>query len=338
MEKLILIIGLLILNHPIIAQIAAEDSVINKAKKDIYSEKPYDGTENFLGENPQKYIGQTLQVKEKLPSKREEGYKGFVINQNKPLTNFINSYKGEGNYNSIYEALAGKYFEVIDVQRHPEAIVNSATYGKTYFLTLKAKENGDTLYYVYESDKLHDFPFLVSKFYQTQINNLIGQHYVFTNTVLENITNIETRKKIKQIPSQVWECIDLQVIEHTKEEVSSFYALALILINPLGEKAYLLHESFLGKKTFSPKIKIKDWSKPMRIYTQLEAKTYETKFGQRNWLRILDGTIAEGFTKEMVLLAWGEPINTKKVSYGSKWTYSANKKVFFEGGLLMTLY
>ena len=347
MEKLILILGLFVLNRSTIAQIVTEDRIINKAeevftKKDIYTEKPYDGSENFLGENAEKYIGQILQVKEKLTAKRATGYKGFVIDKNKPLTNFINIYKGEGNYHSAYDALVGKYFKVIAVQKHPEYIVNSVTYGETYFLTLEAQESGEIVYYIYESDKLHDFPFIVSKFFQTQINNVLGQHYVFTNVVMEDAINIETRKKIEHTPGQVWECIDLQLVEHTKEDVSSFYALALMLMNPLGEKAYILYESFLGKKTFmqtiSPKAEIKGWSETLRAYSQAEAKTYETRFGQRNWLRILDGTIAEGFTKEMVLLAWGNPVRIEEVSYGTKWTFFSEKTLFFEGEILMTLY
>ena len=106
---------------------------------------PYDGTINFLGNNVQKYVGEELYLKGKDESSRKYGYADFVINYKKNSYSSSNIYKCCDDNHSKYSELAGKYFKVLEVIKHPEAekIKNTELYdlySTKYFLKLEEKE------------------------------------------------------------------------------------------------------------------------------------------------------------------------------------------------------
>lgn len=95
-------------------------------KKEETASEPYDSLQNFLGKDVYKYIGQDLCLNGKAESLRKYGYDHFVINyQFSGYNTEKNKYKCCDSYNSKYYELAGKYFNVIAVHKHPKAVISS---------------------------------------------------------------------------------------------------------------------------------------------------------------------------------------------------------------------
>ena len=119
----------------------------------------YDSLKNYLGNNVNQYIGQELYLTPLHKDLRKYGYQGFYTSSDDEYKiNGENIYKccQHGNpIESIYEELAGKYFTVLEVIKHPK------DYNNKYFLKLKVKESGDVCYYKY-NDMAYFFPFIVT--------------------------------------------------------------------------------------------------------------------------------------------------------------------------------
>ena len=125
MKKLFFAI-LLLTSNLIIGQIKTTKAI---AKDDSNASKPYDSLSNFLGEDVYKYIGQELYLKGVNKELRGYGYSNFYTTTSTRLNLGENIYKccAEVNkYNSKYEDLAEKYFQVLDVT---EQIFVSSTLG-----------------------------------------------------------------------------------------------------------------------------------------------------------------------------------------------------------------
>lgn len=270
------------------SQISTTKVAEEKSELDV---EAYDSLTNFLGEEVRKYIGQTLYLVGKKETSRKYGYEGFLKNYKKGDGKF-NVYKCCESYNSKYDSLAGRYFEVVEVHEHPKAKDAPYLYGDKFFLELIEKKSGDDLYFKYDSEFDFRFPFLVVGFYEKQKESLVGKKFVFGNYLLDHEgyssgLDIETGKKVTNTLNQRWECVDLTVDK-------KYYRLSLIVKNSLGEKA-------------SVSIKALEDDSYVRCFTEKEAETYESRFGKNNWLKILDGVVLIGFTEEMVLLSWGKP-------------------------------
>lgn len=50
--------------------------------------------------------------------------------------------------------------------------------------------------------------------------------------------------------------------------------------------------------------------------------------------RIMEGKIAIGMTKDMVLMSWGYPANVNDASFGDGWMYSTGQFLYFFDGKL----
>ena len=100
-----------------------------------------------------------------------------------------------------------------------------------------------------------------------------------------------------------------------------YYTLSLVIKNSLGDKTIVSLESLL------------DGYLKGKFYTLKESKSYESRFGKKNWFKILDGLVVVGFTEEMVLLSWGDPEDINKASYGEQWIYDG-QYLYFKNGKL----
>jgi len=317
MKKLIL--PFLILSNIIYGQIKTT-KVLTKVEQ--VDKTPYDSTKNFLVEEPQKYIGQELYLKGMAESLRKYGYSGFVLDYKEPMfSNKKNIYKCCESYNSIYSELAEKYFTVLEVIKHPKGDSGNSSdeylYGKKWFLKLKEKESGDTVYFEYDSQYEHSFPFIVVGFYDKLKKNCQGKKFVLgkssTDFYAEEI-DINTGQKVIFNPGEKWECIDISVEE-------KYYYLSLLLKDKLGQTITINYEQIIGDNKFHD------------IFTSTENDTYEKKFGKMNWTKILNNEVVIGFTEEMVILSWGKPEKINKASYGDQWVYD-EKYLYFEFGKL----
>lgn len=290
-------------------------------KVEISDKAPYDGTKNFLGEDVYKYVGQELYLKGVSEKLRKFGYENFVIDYRQDgLINKLNVYKCCDSYNSKYDALAGKYFKVLDVIKHPKAAESEFVYGQKYFLKLQEK-NGDTVYFEYDSRFENSFPFIVVGFFEKQKQLVIGKDFVFADEILKSSTDIQTGKVVTTKTGQKWKCTDLTIEEE-------YYTLSLIIVNSVGEKTTISCDSVFGK-----------WRRG-RAYFGEEADSYRSKFGSASFDTILQGKVRLGMTMEMCRLSWGEPksINETISAAGktAQWVYSDNY-LYFTNGILTTI-
>jgi hypothetical protein len=290
-------------------------------KKDNVDNSIYDSTQNFLGDNVFKYIGQELYLKGQSESLRKYGYDNFLLDYTKEKGE-KNTYKCCDGFNSKYNDITNKYFVVLDVIKSPKAKENETLYGRRYFLKLKEKESNDIVYYQYDSkyDK-HSFPFIVVGFFDKQKKLLLGKSFVFADKTLKKKRDINTGKEITIKTGDVWICKDLTI-----EEV--YFSLSVVVENSLGENTTIMHGSVSGEYSYG------------RSYEINQAEDYKNRFGKDNFTKILEGNVSIGMTKEMCKLSWGEPtkINETINSNGKteQWVYS-NNYLYFDGDKLTTI-
>jgi hypothetical protein len=289
------------------------------ATKAIPVEKlTYDSTQIFLGKDVNKYLGQDLYVKGRSESLRKYGYDGFLTDYTK--SKFDKAvYKCCDGYNSKYDELSGKYFTVLDIIKHPRASEDEYFYGKKSYLKLQEKESKDVLYFEYDSQFEHTFPFIVVGFFEKLKKQAVGQKFIFGSTKLrfgDDELDLKTGKPIIFNLGEKWECYDVTIEE-------KYYNLSLLLKDKSGQILSIHYEMAVGLKKYYD------------VFTEKEAEKYKTKFGLDNWNTILQGKVRIGMTKEMCKLTWGEPKDVNEtITAGKKseqWVYSDNY-VYFDNG------
>lgn len=280
----------------------------------------YDSLKNFLGNDVRGYIGQTLYLNKKPHYRRSEGYEGFVLDYTKYKYDKANIYECCGASYSKYEAMAGKRFKVLDVQRHPQAFGRPLRYGNVYYLQLLDIEKKTTMYYEYNANMEALFPFICEGFWAKTKRRMIGSQLVLKNNAFTDNTDMVTKKQVYCAPGTVWNCDNVIVDEH--------YNLALVLSNNKNQKIavdYLALQRTRGNKYFSPQ----------------QAKVNKQKFGTENWHNVLMSQIRTGMTKEMCRIAWGEPQRVNATNehdkHGEQWVYE-DQYLYFNNGVLTSTH
>jgi len=310
MKKIALIFATIILTTTISAQ---------KNKKQEVVALPYDSTTNFLGKDAQQYTGQELFLKGLDKSSQRYGYSGFILKYKKDddiLNDEKNIYKPNDNYNSRYEDLAAKYFQVLEVVKHPKAKSNAGDYGDEYYLKLQEKSSGDILYYKYNADAEYTFPFIVTGYFLKQKELQAGKEYVISDDILKMSRNLTTGKALTFTTGQTWKCIDL-TMDNTNNELS------LILQNKGGMKTAIPYSLLENNESIK------------KVYTAAEATTLTKKYNVNNFRRILQNKVRTGMTKDMTRLAWGEPTDIKQSGNTEQWIYPAGQ-VNFRGDKIIS--
>ena len=292
-----------------------------KTQPDLNENSQYDSLTNFVGINVHQYLGQTLYLKGISKILRQFGYDGFYKDP-----------KGKSKYKccdgsgSKYNDLNGKYYKVLEITKHPMADSKDELYAKLYssksILKLQEKESNDILYFEYNNESKHSFPFIVVGFFEKAKKSVINKEFIFADIVLKGSMNIETAKEVTIFTGQKWKCIDFTIDEE-------FFNLSLILQNPIGEK------TLIGYESIATECAIKDLT-----FTPEQVESYSKKFGSENFDKILKGKVAIGMTKEMCLLSWGKPkkINETITANGKteQWVYNDNY-LYFENGTVITI-
>lgn len=303
MRKTLLIAVLALLSYSIFAQ---------KNKKQEIDILPYDSTRNFLGKDVLQYTGQELFLKGLDKPSQKYGYSGFILKYKKDddiLNDEKNIYKPNDNYNSRYEDLAGKYFQILEVLNHPKAKSNKQDYADDYYLKLQEKSSGDVLFYKYNIDSEYTFPFIVTGFFLKQKTIQTGKEYVLPDDILKMSRNLSTGKALSFTTGQTWKCTDL-TIDNTNNELS------------------LILESKGGLKTAIPYSLLNNNEGIKKVYTVTEANELTKKYNANNFRRILQNKIRVGMTKDMTRLAWGEPTEVVKNGNTEQWFYPAGQLNF----------
>lgn len=137
-------------------------TVIRSIKSDFIS-LPYDSIKNRLDKAYlEQYIGQTFY----LPKTEHEKEKGFY-DFKKDIKGTVYKPIGGAYYRKTrYETVAGKYFDVIGVERKTRAYINDV------YLHLKNTETNEELYFDYGK---FGFPFIVQGYYEKTRTNIIGR-------------------------------------------------------------------------------------------------------------------------------------------------------------------
>lgn len=285
---------------------------------------PYDNTKNFLGENVRQYIGQELYLNGKSESSRKYGYDGFLIDyRNTSSLDKSNVYKCCDSFNSRYNDLVGRYFVVLDVIKHPKAAESEYLYGKVSFLKLQEKESKNVLFFKYDSQFEHTFPFIVVGYFNRLKQDQIGRSYILRGKnwiSSEPMADIKTGKPVSNfVAGAKWKVVDVSVEE-------KYYSLSLILENEKGEQIPLGVDRTGDYYIFAVE--------------SVKAEQFRKEFGDENWQRILEGKIKIGMTKMMCELSWGKPKKVNEtISAGKKteqWIYEDNY-LYFDNGVLVTM-
>ena len=284
---------------------------------------PYDSTINFLGKDVYKYVGQELYLNGKAESLREYGYDGFLIDYTKSsLTNKSNVYKCCDSYNSKYDELNGKYFTVLEVIKHPKAAEHDYLYANKFYLKLQEKVKKDIVYYEYDSQFKHSFPFIVVGYFTKLRQTEGGKEFIvrgknwFSSGLM---TDMKTGNPVSNFEAGgKWKCVYVTIEE-------KYYTLSLVLENEKGEQIPLSIDN--SKRT--------NW-----VFEYGQAELYKEKFGNDDWQLILDGKVKIGMTKEMCDLSWGKPKSINEtITSGKKseqWVYSDNY-LYFDNGILTAM-
>jgi hypothetical protein len=272
---------------------------------------PYDSLVNFLGIDYNKYIGQELYLIPKAESLREYGYRDLVKSPSGPTSGKTNVYECCDSYNTKYESVEGKYFIVEDVHED-----SKSKYSPYRYLKLKRKDNNDEVYFKYNPESKHSFPFLVVGFFEKQKSLLVGKEILLRPfPEIEGLNqkkaiDINSGEEVNLTSREYYECIELTID-------MKYYEPALVLRGSEEQTfMFALGNRFLDKK---------------RIFTKEEAEYYTAKFGEENWSKVLDEVVVIGFTEEMARMSWGEPKKINRSSSGDQWVYDG-QYIYFENG------
>lgn len=275
----------------------------------ISQQNIYDSTQNFVGKDAYKYIGQELYL---MGNSNKNSYLFFFLDYTKPIVYYnskegctvYNIYKYDGKNGTIYDEIARKIFIVIDVIDHPESSKDKY-YDDVKYLKLKENENDDTIYYEYHTDnKYYPFPFIVLGYYKKLKSEFVSKKYVFSKTVMHNQKDMENGKDIEFKAGEIWTCKDL-----TLED--KFYSLEFIFENNSKNKI-LVNPSYFSENN-------------KYAYSISEEKLYTNKFGKEIFNLILEEKVKIGMSKEMCELSWGYPNKINQtITVGKKteqWVY-----------------
>lgn len=90
------------------------------------------------------------------------------------------------------------------------------------------------------------------------------------------------------------------------------------------------------KEIFSVPI---SWTK--RNFTLDENNKYLKKFGKKNWVMILNGTVKRGWSEEMCRMSWGDPVHINETinrfGKSEQWVYENNNYLYFTNNKLKSI-
>ncbi len=257
---------------------------------------PYDSTANFVGLNAKQYIGQELYLKPLTPILRKHGYRGFFTVNASPT-----------RYKSNHDELAGKYFYVLDVLKHPNAHESPKQYGSRFYLKLKDKENAEICYFDYHGDFIYYFPFIVVGHWEKLKKENVGKLFIL-RYIDDELYDFRTGKKIDFENGSIWTFAEITIAEPD-------YFMVYLFENGKGET--IMSGGNKGKVTY--------WPKEIAL-------DYKERFGEY-WKDILECKVIIGMTAEMVKLSWGEPNKINRASYGEQWVYG-EQYLYFDNSIL----
>ncbi len=319
---------------------------------------PYDSTDNFLGRNVVRYIGQVLYLTDNNAAKANRGYQGFAKAADFNLgANGRNVFKSVDSnvpmqYVSAYDQMAGHYFLVTDVIQNPsQTFAGNAI---SHFLSLVDVQTGEKCFTAYNEEKSADFSrFVVVGYYEKQRSKFIGRKFIFTGKEpvayrasaylgLQDMDGRGRRNDIK--PGAEFVCTDVAI------EQANDYQVIAILENPAYGKVYTLITDLQSTSAPNAKFTTTDdiemqtalvRAEMAKIEVERNARLQEAvqRFGEENGTLLANDEVRNGMTQDMIRWAFGTPFQISSIAENGemveRWNYTNGRDVYFKKGVVI---
>lgn len=278
----------------------------------------FDSTRNFLGPDVDLYRGQTLYVAGLSTRVRPSGYEGFYSRLPERSTDLRAVYERgaeENRANTRYDALAFRYFKVVDVVR--SSLAAEPTYQRD-IIYLKLVEKGDkpeTLYFRYEPRLPHKFPFIVQGYFEKLKQRYVGRQYIVRRVA--GLNSLDLPPPPVSIGDTV-ACKSLFVEDRT-------FGIAASL------KARSQHEIIAEPERLA---------NPLYLYPLEEAAKIAKAYGDEVARDVVRGNVAAGMSADMCRAAWGTPQHVNRIVHRQgameQWVYPDGRMLYLENDKLTT--
>lgn len=315
MKKVFVLLLVIIFNVSAYCQIGVTSAVAPVKKTEVVV---FDSTKNFLGyNNVMSYLDQTLFVLPKAKSSQEYGYYHFYKICNFNLERFFGlDYKHYGqdadasDYNTRYEDLAMTYW-------HVDSIVSARDIGhdrRYLFYLSNVNEPESKCAFSYYPEYESEFPFIVLSHYNYLKEKYIGKQFIVNRGFLTYYDLSTGSFIVTDDTKTIWTAEDLNVIsnENGDQEFG-------MLLKQGNERTFVAIDDF-EKKIGRRIIEKKEWDKLVATYGLDMVKT------------AFQGEIEVGMSRELLILALGEPESINKASYGDQYVYFDSKCVYLKNG------
>ena len=160
-------------------------------------------------DNVKSYIGQVLYVNGKHNDLQKYGYDYFKTRSD--LKHYDSGFvygnpASVSKYNTKYEDLYGKYFNVVNVTTTKDSFVCDLEY--YVFHLVNRDDETDVVYFYYDAKYEFNFPFIVVSHFEWAKQNLIGKKFIYN---CGKQMDINTGQELNLNYDDIWECIDITV-------------------------------------------------------------------------------------------------------------------------------
>lgn len=285
----------------------------------------YDSTKNYLGNtNVRSYVGQLLYVNGKSETLQGYGYDNFKTEKEPgALSGRYGNPAASSGFNTKYEDLAGKYFVVLDVQPHSKQKEGSYVYGKKWWFYLQNRDDeSDTVWFEYDGEFEHTFPFITISYFNYLKNSFLGKKYISAYSVREDGTfvsrireyDFHTGELIPQTKEDIWEVIDVTIED-------KYYDLVLVVKNQKGNIS-VVDTDYVNPLSNGQIV----------LFTNEEYKSLCSKYGGEYMNLVRQGKIRVGMPEALLIMSWGMPEDINRSSSGlDQWVYDS-QYVYVKGG------
>lgn len=305
------------------AQITMSHAAKPVEKEEIVA--AYDSTKNFLGnKDVRSYVGQLLYVNGKHVDLQGYGYDNFKT-QKEPsaLGGRYGNPASSSGFNTKYEDLVGKYFTVVEVLPDSKQKQNPSLYGKKWWFFLQNRDDeNDTVWFEYDGEFEHTFPFITISHFNYLKNSMIGKKFISAYSIRDNGTFVSrvrehdfyTGEIIPQTKDDVWESIDVTIED-------KYFNLVFVVKNQNGNVSVLnteyLHPLYNGKVV---------------LFTEEEFTALSALYGNDYMNLVRQTKIRVGMPELLLIMSWGTPKKVNRSSSGpDQWVYDS-QYVYVEDG------
>jgi len=307
----------------------------------------YDSLSNiFYSFGYKQFIGQDIYV---LPKSKpycietrqnfeevvKRGYSKFILTPTIGIYDKKNVYKPikvDNNFATDYNAVAGKYFKIIDIIDKE----GQTAYSEEMYLKLESKENKEILYYqVLNGPKQRllegvSGTLLFTGYFEKLKNLTIGKKFISQNN-FDRLLEIKSGKTISCATGSEWTCLNVTLIESENHE--SMIPVFIFMDSLSNEIAVGLENKFNKLN-----INIGDFTTNAFL---LEKKRKEnnlppSKLNISEALKV--GQIEVGMSMGMCISSWGFPNETSRTIefeiLKEDWKYNLDTYLHFKNGVL----